>query len=155
MKTLSLLTKKKKRTRATSLTTRKKQTAAVRTSNGYRSGLEAKIAQALDAAGVAYTYEDQVIEYLKPAKIARYTPDFVLENGIIIEVKGRFLTADRQKHLLVKQQFPHLNIRFVFSRSKERISKKSKTTYAMWCEKHGFTYADETIPTSWLKEDAK
>jgi hypothetical protein len=106
----------------------------------------------LDAAGVAYTYEDQVIEYLKPAKIARYTPDFVLGNGIIIEVKGRFLTADRQKHLLVKQQFPDFDIRFVFSRSKERISKKSKTTYAMWCEKHGFQFADEMIPNSWIKE---
>jgi hypothetical protein len=136
------------------LTIRKKPTSGVRTSNGFRSGLEAKIAQALDAAGVAYTYEDQVIEYLKPAKIARYTPDFVLENGIIIEVKGRFLTADRQKHLLVKQQFPDLDIRFVFSRSKERISKKSKTTYAMWCEKHGFIFSDETIPSQWLEETA-
>ena len=136
------------------MTIRKKPTAGVRTSNGFRSGLEAKIAQALDAAGVAYTYEDQVIEYLKPAKIARYTPDFVLENGIIIEVKGRFLTADRQKHLLVKQQFPDLDIRFVFSRSKERISKKSKTTYAMWCEKHGFIFSDETIPSQWLEETA-
>ena len=99
-----------------------------------------------------YTYEDQVIEYLKPAKIARYTPDFVLENGIIIEVKGRFLTADRQKHLLVRKQRPDLDIRFVFSRSKERISKKSSTTYAAWCEKHGFLFADESIPETWLKE---
>ena len=130
----------------------RKPTNGVRTSSGFRSGLEQKIAQALDNAGVKYTYEDQVIEYLKPAKIARYTPDFVLENGIIVEVKGRFLTADRQKHLLVRQQHPDRDIRFVFSRSKERISKKSKTTYAMWCEKHGFIYADETIPTSRLKE---
>ena len=101
---------------------------------------------------MSYTYEDQVISYEKPAKIARYTPDFVLENGIIIEVKGRFLTADRQKHLLVKHQHPQLDIRFLFSRSKERISKKSKTTYAMWCEKNGFKYADETIPSQWLEE---
>lgn len=130
----------------------KKPTAA-QTSNGYRSGLEQKIAQSLLDAGVAFTYEDQVIHYTKPEKIARYTPDFVLANGIIIEVKGRFLTQDRQKHLLVKQQRPELDIRFVFSRSKERISKKSKTTYAMWCEKHGFKFADETIPESWLKEE--
>lgn len=121
-------------------------------SNSYRSGLEQRIAEDLLEAGVYFKYEDQVVEYLKPAKIARYTPDFVLENGIVIEVKGRFLTADRQKHLLVKQQHPHLDIRFVFSRSKERISKKSKTTYANWCEKHGFLYADERIPNSWIKE---
>ena len=123
-----------------------------RTSDGFRSGLEERIAQELLEAGVNFTYEDQVIEYLKPAKIARYTPDFVLENGIIVEGKGRFLTADRQKHLLIKKQHPHLDIRFVFSRSKERISKKSKTTYADWCQKHGFRYADESIPKEWLKE---
>jgi hypothetical protein len=132
---------------------KRKPTAGVRTSNGFRSGLEQKIAESLDKAGVSYKYEDQVIEYLKPAKIAKYTPDFVLENGIIIEVKGRFLTSDRQKHLLVRKQRPELDIRFVFSRSKERISKKSRTTYAMWCEKHGFLYADETIPEQWLKEN--
>lgn len=131
---------------------KRKPTAAVTTSDGYRSGLEQRVAQALLEAGVKFAYEDQVIHYVKPEKVARYTPDFILENGIIVEVKGRFLTQDRQKHLLVKHQHPDLNIRFVFSRSKERISKQSRTTYAMWCEKHGFLYADESIPESWLKE---
>lgn len=131
---------------------KRKPTAAVTTSDGYRSGLEQRVAQSLLEAGVKFSYEDQVIHYVKPEKVARYTPDFILENGIIVEVKGRFLTQDRQKHLLVKHQRPDLDIRFVFSRSKERISKQSKTTYAMWCEKHGFLYADESIPESWLKE---
>lgn len=129
----------------------KKPTAAQRTSD-YRSGLEARIAETLLEKGVNFEYEERVINYVKPQKNARYTPDFVLPNGIIIEVKGRFLTADRQKHLLVKQQFPELDIRFVFSRSKERISKQSKTTYAMWCEKNGFKFADENIPDEWLTE---
>jgi zona occludens toxin (predicted ATPase) len=106
--------------------------------------------------GVDFTYEDQVISYLKPEKIARYTPDFVIttKSGkqIVIEVKGRFLTADRLKHLLVQKQRPDLDIRFVFSRSKERIGKQSKTTYAAWCEKNHFLYADEQIPQSWIKE---
>ena len=128
-------------------------------SDGFRSGLEERIAQELLEAGVAFEYEDQVIEYLRPAKIARYTPDFIIApessatgKELVIESKGRFLTADRQKHLLVKKQHPEKDIRFVFSRSKERISKKSKTTYADWCEKHGFLYADASIPKSWLKE---
>ena len=129
------------------------------TSNDFRSGLEERIAQELLETGVAFTYEDQVIEYLRPAKIARYTPDFNIpeeysQTGkpLTIESKGRFLTADRQKHLLIKKQHPDRDIRFVFSRSKERISKKSKTTYADWCEKHGFLYADVSIPKAWLKE---
>lgn len=132
--------------------TTRKPTAGVRTSNGYRSGLEQRIAQELDDAGIAYEYEKSVITYIKPQKSARYTPDFVLPNGIVIESKGRFLTADRQKHLLLQQQYPDLDLRFVFSRSKEKLSKKSKTTYAAWCEKHGFTYADVSIPDSWLTE---
>jgi len=124
-------------------------------SNGYRSGLEERIAQELLEAGVPFEYEELVINYIKPEKAARYTPDFVLPNGIIVETKGRWLTADRQKHLLVQKQHPALDIRFVFSRSKERIGKKSKTTYAMFCEKYGFKYADTSIPDEWLKETKK
>ena len=119
---------------------------------GFRSGLEERIADELTKAGVSFTFEETKIKYLKPAKNATYTPDFVLPNGIIIETQGRFLTADRQKHLLVKNQYPELDIRFVFSNSKQRISKQSKTTYADWCDKHGFAYADVHIPNSWLKE---
>jgi hypothetical protein len=119
---------------------------------GFRSGLEEAIAAELEKAGVEFGYENRVIKYEKPAKVSKYTPDFNLPNGIIIETKGRFLTADRQKHLLVKQQHPDLDIRFVFTRSAQRISKQSKTTYADWCRKHGFTFADTHIPASWLKE---
>lgn len=130
----------------------RKPTKAISTSNGYRSGLEERIAQDLIEKGVGFTYEDRVINYTKPAKIAKYTPDFNLENGIVIEVKGRFLTEDRQKHLLVKAQHPDVDIRFVFSNSRQRISKKSKTSYADWCTKHGFKFADESIPEDWMKE---
>jgi hypothetical protein len=120
--------------------------------NGYRSGLEEKIAQELLEAGVDFEYEERVIKYTKPEKGSKYTPDFILPNGIIIETKGRFLTADRQKMILIKQQHPDLDIRFVFSRSAQKIGKKSKTTYAMWCEKNGYPYADVSIPRKWLSE---
>lgn len=122
---------------------------------GYRSGLEEKLAAQLSQAGVPAEYETMTIPYEKPASKHRYTPDFVLPNGIIIESKGRFVTADRSKHLLVKKQHPHYDIRFVFSTSKARISKTSKTTYAAWCEKYGFLYADKLIPVEWLKEKKK
>lgn len=122
--------------------------------HGFRSGLEDQIAAELEAAGVPVRYEDpeSVIHYVKPAKKSRYTPDFVLPNGIIIETKGRFVTADRQKHLLIKEQHPEKDIRFVFSNSRQRISKQSQTTYGMWCDKYGFKYADRSIPWEWLKE---
>jgi hypothetical protein len=123
---------------------------------GFRSGLEDKVADELKAGGHKFEYEKLKIAYVKPARKANYTPDFViLGNGVIIETKGRFLTEDRQKHLLVKDQHPSLDIRFVFSSSKTRISKTSKTTYGMWCETHGFQYADKSIPTAWLHEPPK
>lgn len=120
--------------------------------HGFRSGLEDKIAAQLRAMGIDPRYEEAVIAYVQPARKSKYTPDFILPNGIIIETKGRFMTKDRQKHLLVKKQHPHLDIRFVFSNARQRISKISKTTYAMWCEKHGFLFADRAIPLTWIKE---
>lgn len=122
---------------------------------GYRSGLEEKLAAQLSQAGVEVSYESMTIPYEKPASKHRYTPDFPLPNGIIIESKGRFVTADRQKHLLIKKQHPDLDIRFVFSTSKARISKTSKTTYGDWCRKNGFLFADKMIPEEWLKEPSK
>jgi hypothetical protein len=119
---------------------------------GFRSGLEERVAEQLDQLGIEYTYEKVKLKYVKPASQHVYTPDFVLANGIIVETKGRFLAPDRQKHILVKRHNPELDIRFVFSNSNARISKASKTTYAMWCRKHGYKFADKTIPEEWLNE---
>ena len=101
-----------------------------------------------------FTYEEFKIKWVDP-KTKTYTPDFVLENGIIIETKGRFISPDRAKHLAVRDQYPDLDIRFVFTNSKARLYKGSKTTYGMWCDKHGFKYADRLIPDAWLKEPSK
>jgi len=119
----------------------------------FRSGLEARVSSELGISGVEFTYEpkDIWIPYQKPP--SKYKPDFVLSNGIIIETKGLFDSADRTKHKLIKNQNPNLDIRFVFSNSRNRISKKSKTTYAMWCEKNKFLYADHSVPSSWIKEE--
>jgi hypothetical protein len=124
--------------------------------HGFRSGLEDKIAENLTNLGIPFEYEKLVIGYIQPSKARKYTPDFVLlNNGIIIESKGRFITADRQKHLMIKEQLPDLDIRFVFSNSKAKLSKLSQTTYGMWCDKHGFKYADKDIPKAWLTEKGK
>lgn len=77
-------------------------------------------------------------------------PDFVLPNGIIVEAKGRLTDHDRKKMVLVKEQNPEFDIRFVFSRPNNPIYKGSKTTYAAWADKHGFIYAKDRIPPTWL-----
>lgn len=132
---------------------KKSSVRAAALKHGWRSGLEEKIGDELAAASVEYLYEKLTIPFVPKPRKRRYTPDFVLlSNGIIVETKGRFVTADRQKHLEVQEQYPHLEIRFVFSNSRARISKQSKTTYAMWCESKGFRFADKAIPAAWLTE---
>lgn len=128
------------------------KTTKVGLKEGFRSGLEEQVAAQLRSLGIDPRFEEEKIEYTKPASKHKYTPDFPLSQALIIETKGRFVTADRQKHLLLKAQHPEREVRFVFSRSKTPISKGSKTTYAMWCEKHGFRYADRLIPAAWLKD---
>jgi len=125
---------------------------SVRNEAGFRSGLEQKIAEELDSLGIQYRYEMDVLNYVQPARAAKYNPDFLLPNGIVVEAKGRFLTKDRQKQLFVKKQHPLIDVRFVFSRAATRISKQSKTSYAMWCDRYGFPYADLSIPPEWLDE---
>jgi hypothetical protein len=122
--------------------------------HGYRSGLEEAVADNLQSKSIAYEYENKAntIKYTIPATNHTYLPDFKLPNGIIVETKGRFVLADRKKHKLIKEQHPELDIRFVFSNSSTRISKKSKTTYGSWCESLGIPYADKMIPQSWLEE---
>ncbi len=109
------------------------------------------MAAQLEKAGIPVEYETEVLRYIKPEKQAKYTCDFKLPNGIRVETKGRFTIEDRAKHLLIKEQHPDIDIRFVFSNSRTRISKASTTTYGAWCHKHGFTYADKTIPKEWLQ----
>jgi hypothetical protein len=121
---------------------------------GYRSGLEHQLSLYLDEHKVKYDYENIKIEW-EDLAYRTYTPDFILYNGIIIETKGRFLAADRRKHVAIKKQHPKLDIRFVFTNSRAKLSKGAKSSYADWCIKHGFRYYDRIIPEDWLKEKGK
>jgi len=117
--------------------------------NGYRSGLEDDIAKDLKDRGVNFEYEKLKVQW-QLLENKTYTPDFKLPNGIIIESKGRFVAADRKKHIIIKQQHAFLDIRFVFSNSRAKLYKGAKSTYGDWCSKYGFLYADKRIPDEWL-----
>jgi hypothetical protein len=120
--------------------------------HGYRSGLEERVGAQIHKAGVKVRYEEIKLTYVQPVKTRTYTPDFPLENGIIIETKGEFDSDDRQKHKLIRQQYPDLDIRFVFSNSRSKIGKKSETSYGLWCKRLGIPYADKDIPQEWFDE---
>ena len=120
--------------------------------HGFRSGLEERVCEQLAFLNILDCYEIKKISFVQPAKNRNYTPDFWLPNGIIVETKGVFTVQDRQKHLLIKDQYPDLDLRFVFSNSKNKLRKGSKTTYADWCNKYGFIFADQLIPEEWINE---
>lgn len=119
----------------------------------YRSGFEQRVAKDLEKREIDFRYEKVKIKYVKPARHSTYTPDFILPNGIIIEAKGYFEASDRVKHLTIRDQYPDLDIRFVFQNHGTRLTPNSKTTYGDWCVKHGFLFAQKTIPAEWLEEE--
>lgn len=123
-------------------------------SDQFRSGLERKVANDLEARNYKFLYEPYKISYTVPAREATYTPDFILNNNIVVETKGYLDADDRHKMLLVKTDHPDLDVRFLFQRDNP-IYKGSPTTYSMWCEKHGFPFAFGLVPKAWLDEPIK
>ena len=117
---------------------------------GFRSEFERSFAHWLIKNDVSYDYEKFYLEY--QPKIKKYTPDFYLpKQDIYIETKGFFDFAARQKHLLVKEQNPDIDIRFLFVNANNKLNKSSKTTYGAWCDKHKILWAEKRIPNEWLK----
>jgi hypothetical protein len=115
--------------------------------NNYRSHLEERVAKSLDKDAIPYLYEVEKFEYVTTSK---YTPDFFIPNGVILEVKGFFKPSDRRKMLAVIQQHPELDLRMVFQRN-NTLTKQSKTTYGDWCDKHDIPWCIYPhIPDEWL-----
>ena len=117
------------------------------TSSPFRSRFEEMVADALRKAKCDFSYETLSLPY---KVVRKYKPDFILPNGVILEVKGYFTGADRSKHLKVREAHPELDIRFVFMNAHNRLSKRSKTTYAQWCDKKGFKWCHRNIPKDWI-----
>ena len=114
----------------------------------FRSKLEENIAKLLDGLGVSFEYESEKLGYTIEHS---YTPDFVLPNYTYLEAKGYWSPADRRKILNVKKSNPEIDLRMVFQAPYNKISKKSKTTYAQWCEKHDIPWSSyHNIPIEWL-----
>lgn len=128
--------------------------AAIR--QGFRSGLELSIAEALEKKGVSFEFESEHLKYIVPESEHVYTPDFIIITAsgrkIYVESKGLFAPEDRKKHILVRDAHPDIDLRFVFLNPNAKIVKNSKTTYAKWAEKNSFQWAAKSIPDEWIAE---
>lgn len=119
-----------------------------------RSGYERKLWKFLEANKVPFEYESLSIPYKVPVKNRRYTPDFILANGIYVEAKGKLDAKSREKMQLVVEQHPDLDIRILLMRD-NKISKQSKTRYSDWCKKVGIKYhvsEHGEIPPEWMED---
>lgn len=122
--------------------------------SAYRSRLEDSHSKFLETCQKKVRYETFKIEW-EDLKYRKYTPDFLLDNGIIIESKGFFDAEDRRKHLCVREQHPELDIRFVFDNALAKLNKGSTTTYADWCDANGFKWSHKVIPQEWIDESGE
>lgn len=118
----------------------------------FRSKFEETLYNNVQSNGLTVDYEPYSVPYLVKGN---YYPDFVLPNGIIVEAKGYFDSRSRAKMVAVKKHNPDLDIRFVFMNSRTKVRKGSKQTYADWCERYGFPFADGMIPLKWFEENQK
>lgn len=130
-----------------------------------RSGFEATVYIQLAEDKVKFEYERESYELWLPVhrghkcvkcghgkvvKRALYTPDFFLENGIVIETKGRFTALDRRKAMAMREQHPDVDYRLVFMQD-NKLSRSSKTRYVEWATKQGIPAAVFKVPPKWYK----
>jgi len=116
----------------------------------FKSGLEIKAWKILKKHIPRVKYEPDAIPYRQPAKERKYTPDFKVANGVYIEAKGKLDLATRQKMVWFKDMHPSITIIFLFMNPDNKITKRSKTTYAMWAEKVGFMWLD--FRRNWIND---
>jgi hypothetical protein len=119
------------------------------TKPNFRSKFEETIWDAAKRSRKALEFEPTYIPYVIKGS---YLPDFVLPNGIIVEAKGYLDAAACRKMKAVKASNPHLEIRFVFQNASGKRNKRAKLKNWEWAEKHGFQWAESTIPLEWWKE---
>ena len=120
--------------------------------NKFRSKFEEDIFKAAKRSRKKVEFEPFFVSYLIKGS---YLPDFVLPNGIIVEAKGYLDAAACRKMKAVKASNPHLDIRFVFQNANGKRNRRAKLKNWEWAEKHGFKYAEGTIPLDWWKEEPK
>jgi len=127
----------------------------IRDKQRYRSMLEVLISKTLGDKVISY--EVDKFTYTVPSTKHTYTPDFKISDTEYIESKGLWDAADRKKMKLVKEQYPHITFYMLFQNAHKKLSKTSKTTYAMWCEKNGIPYGHfpKGIPKEWLVNKPK
>ena len=120
-----------------------------------RSKLEERFESILKDFDVPYEYEVTKIDYIIPESSHTYTVDWTVLNGKLIETKGYLSDhSERRKYVLLKEQHPDLDLRFVFD-NPNKLCGGTKMSHAKWAEKYGFRYCsikDTEQIKQWITE---
>lgn len=114
----------------------------------YRSKFELSVTNNLRNRKVKFKYEPHKFPYVINYN---YTPDILLPNGVYVECKGVLDAIERRKFLAILKSNPKLDVRLLFQNARNKLNKKSKTTYGEWATKHNIIWAEKEIPSVWLK----
>ena len=87
-----------------------------RKKNRYRSGYEKTVCGELDNLNIDFEYETRNL-YYEVSEQRKYTPDVILPNGIILELKGRFSASDRKKNVASYQTTPGFRYSYGLSKT--------------------------------------
>jgi len=122
-----------------------------------RSKLEENFEYLLNDLEVKYKYEDTKLTYIVPESKHTYLIDWSLPNNIYVETKGYLSDhKERSKYILIKEQYPELDLRFVFMDC-NKLCGGAKYSHGTWATKQGFKYCsikDYEIIKEWLNENA-
>lgn len=116
----------------------------------FKSKFEQTVSKVL---GNRAKYEPDKIRFVQPAVERTYIPDWKIGEHVYIETKGKLDLETRKKMVWVKDQHPHCKFYILFQNAFNRITKRSNTTYADWCDRNGFEWGHfpDGIPEHWFK----
>jgi hypothetical protein len=109
----------------------------------FKSKLEEKVWATLKKEFPTVKYEPQRFKFIQPEIKRTYIPDFKTgRSNIFIEAKGKLDLETRKKMVWFRDSNPTVRIIFLFMNPDNKITKRSKTTYAMWATDNGFEWLD-------------
>lgn len=120
-----------------------------------RSKLELRFEEILKDNQAEYEYEVTVFPYKIPESDHKYTVDWTLRKGLLLETKGYLSDyQERHKYVLLKEQHPDMDLRFVFD-NPNKLCGGTKMTHGKWAEKYGFPWCgikDIEVIKQWIEE---
>jgi hypothetical protein len=95
----------------------------------FRSSWEANYARILNHLGVGWQYEPETFQV---GEAETYTPDFRLDDGTLIEIKGWWTESGKRKVELFREKHPEFTLQTITRTEYTVLSKQYRSLIANW-----------------------